>query len=149
MFRVINLTATSAVFTWDAPPLEDRNGIIIGYSINVTKLQTGERQELFSNSTMITVYSLQPYTVYFCISTALTSAGHGPFSDATHFETFEARKYRLQSLSKLTLNPNFEFYLHPYRLVISAMNYHVIQSMEHIQARIPNIFFWLHELYQC
>ena len=130
MFRVINLTATSAVFTWDAPPLEDHNGVIIGYSINVTKLQTGERQELFSSSTMITVYSLQPYTVYFCISTALTSAGHGPFSDATHFETIEARKYRLQSLSKLTLNPNVEFYLHPYRLVISVKNYHVIQSRE-------------------
>jgi len=78
MFRVINLTAISAVFTWNAPPLEDCNGIMIGYSINVTKLQAGERQELFSNSTMITVYSLQPYMVYFCISTALTSAGHGP-----------------------------------------------------------------------
>ena len=101
MFRVLNLTATSAVFTWDAPPLEDRNGIIIGYSINVTKLQTGERQELFSNSTMITVYSLQPYTVYICISTAITSVGHGPFSDATRFQTSEASKCRSSRYLKL------------------------------------------------
>ena len=43
---------------------------------------------------------------------------------------------------------NVEFYLHLYHLVISVMNYHVIQSREHIQARIPNIFLGLHELYQ-
>ena len=99
MFRVSNLTSTSAAFTWDAPALEDHNGIIIGYSVNVAVLQTGERQELFSNSTTITVYSLEPYTVYICVSAAYTSVGRGPFSDATRLETLEARECSSQSLS--------------------------------------------------
>jgi len=105
---------------------------------------------------MITVDSIQPYRVYFCISTALTSAGHGTLSDAAHFETFEARKYRLQSLSKLTWNPNIEFYLHPY--LFGYFSHELPCNFSHelpcnfsqenyIQTRIL-IFFGLHELYQ-
>ena len=92
MLRAVAASSTSIVLTWEAPPPEDLNGLLIGYSINITKLQTGERQELFSNSTMLTVYNLQPYTVYTCVSAAVTNVGHGPFGDAIQSETLEAGK---------------------------------------------------------
>ena len=92
MLRATNISSTSAVFTWKAPPPEDLNGRVIGYSINMTILQTGERLELFSNSITLTVYDLRPYTVYTCVSAAVTNAGYGPFSDAIQIETLEAGK---------------------------------------------------------
>ena len=93
MLRATNISSTSAVFTWEAPPPEDLNGRVIGYFINMTILQTGERLELFSNSTTLTVYHLQPYTVYTCVSTAVTIAGRGPFSDVLQIQTLEAGKW--------------------------------------------------------
>ena len=92
MLRAITVSSTSVVLIWEAPPLEDLNGHVEGYSISVRKLQTGESQELFSNSTMLTVYDLQPYTVYACMSAAVTDVGHGPFSNALQVETLEAGK---------------------------------------------------------
>ena len=92
MLRAVTVSSTFVVLTWETPPPENLNGRVIGYSINVTKLLSGERQELFSNSTMLTVYNLQPYTVYTCISAAVTNAGHGPFSNVLQVETLEAGK---------------------------------------------------------
>ena len=92
MLRAVTVSSTSVVLTWETPPPEDLNGRVIGYSINVTKLLSGERQELFSNSTMLTVYNLQPYTVYTCISAAVTNVGNGPFSNVLQIETLEAGK---------------------------------------------------------
>ena len=92
MLRATNVSSTSVVLTLEAPPPEDLNGFVIGYFINMTVLQTGERLQVFSNSTMPTVYNLQTYTVYTCVSAAVTNAGHGPFSDAIQFQTLEAGK---------------------------------------------------------
>ena len=86
------MSSTSVVLTLEAPPPEDLNGFVIGYFINMTVLQTGERLQVFANSTMPTVYNLQPYTMYTCVSAAVTSAGHGPFSDAIQIQTLEAGK---------------------------------------------------------
>ena len=87
------MSSTSAVLSWAALPPEDHNGFVIGYAINVTNLQSGERMELFSNSTLLTVHNLQPHTLYICVSAAVTSAGLGPVSDTLQFETLEARKF--------------------------------------------------------
>ena len=92
MLRATDVSSTSVVLTWEAPPSEDLNGYVIGYSINMIALQRRERLALFSNSTTLTVYNLQPYTVYTCASAAVTSAGRGPFSDAIQIQTLEAGK---------------------------------------------------------
>ena len=94
MLRATNLSSTSVVLTWETPPSEDLNGRVIGYFINVTKLRSGERLELFSNSTILTVYNLHPYTMYTYIFAAVTNAGHGPFSNALQIETLEAGKWQ-------------------------------------------------------
>ena len=90
MLRAVTVSSSSAVLTWEAPPPEDLNGHLIGYSINMTKIRTGERLELFSNFTSLTVSNLQSYTVYTCISAAVTNAGRGPFSNSIQIVTLEA-----------------------------------------------------------
>ena len=90
MLRAVTVSSTSAVLTWEAPPPEDLNGHLIGYSINLTKIRTEGQLQLFSNSTSLTVYNLQPYTVYTCISAAVTNAGRGPFSNSIQVVTLEA-----------------------------------------------------------
>ena len=92
ILRATNVSSTFVVLTLEAPPPEDLNGFVIGYFINMTVLQTGERLQVFANSTMPTVYNLQPYTMYTCVSAAVTNAGHGPFSDAIQIQTLEAGK---------------------------------------------------------
>jgi len=87
------VSSTSAVLSWDVPPPEDHNGIVLGYAINVTKLQSRETVELFSNSTMLTVHNLKPHTLYGCVSAAVNNAGFGPASVALQFETLEAGTY--------------------------------------------------------
>jgi len=93
MFRAITVSSTSAVLSWAALSPEDHNGFVIGYAINVTNLQSGERMKLFSNSTMLTVHNLQPHTLYGCVSAAVNNAGLGPASVALQLETLEAGKY--------------------------------------------------------
>ena len=78
-----NATITSpysAILTWAPPPPDQQNGIIIGYIINVTILETNETFLLFSNTTSLTVNGLRPFRNYVCIIAAQTSVGIGPYS---------------------------------------------------------------------
>ena len=74
---------------WDPPSLEDWNGIITFYTIQITVLNSGE--ELFFNSTSINfiVSSLSPYTEYLCTVAAGTSVGIGAFSEMIVVQTAE------------------------------------------------------------
>ena len=79
----IEATAVSSrMFTlsWDPPNYEDRNGIIIGYVINVINTRRSETLQYTSNTTALTLSTLSPYTTYYCIVSARTSVGTGPFS---------------------------------------------------------------------
>ena len=76
-------TATSSrmsTLSWNPPDLEDRNGNIIGYVINITNAYTNETSEYTSNTTALTLSTLSPYTTYYCIVAARTSVGTGPFT---------------------------------------------------------------------
>ena len=76
-------TATSSrmsTLSWDPPNFEDRNGVIIGYVINVTNTQRNETLQYTSNATALTLTTLSPYTTYYCIVAARTSVGIGPFT---------------------------------------------------------------------
>ena len=68
-------------FTWQHLPLEYRNGIILGYVINVTS-QNDTSTLLYSgpeNTTHIAAI-FEPYTVYEVMIAAFTRVGVGPFS---------------------------------------------------------------------
>ena len=75
-------SSRSVTFNWQAPLVEEQNGVIISYTINVTDVGRGQTiQRLVSSSqTSITVASLIPFTTYSCSIAASTSAGMGPFS---------------------------------------------------------------------
>ena len=79
----INVTSsTSLLLSWEPPELEDQNGVILGYVINVTVVETGMNFELRSSETTLAVDTLRPFTTYICRIAARTVVGIGPFSIA-------------------------------------------------------------------
>ena len=77
-----NGTATSpysAYLVWDPPPLDQQNGIILGYVINVTIVETSKIVLLYSNTTFLVVNTLRPFRTYICVIAAQTTTGTGPF----------------------------------------------------------------------
>ncbi len=83
------VSKNSAVISWEPPPYEDQNGVILLYIINVTVQETGEMFRLNSTLTTLTVTTLRPYRTYVCVIAATTSAGLGPFSTSVTVETPE------------------------------------------------------------
>ena len=88
------LSALSIEITWQPPPLPDQNGVITGYVINVTSLDTSLSQQFTSNSTTLQIPNLTPFTNYVCIVAARTAIGVGPFSTVVNVQTLEAGMYR-------------------------------------------------------
>ena len=85
-----SITSSSISLSWE-PPLDDqRNGIIVQYTIRIVLVDEGSY--IFVNSTIpsVTVTSLRPYTTYDCFVAAETSAGRGPFSTSLIIVTEEA-----------------------------------------------------------
>lgn len=85
-------SSTSVTLSWEPPPLENQNGVIIGYIIRITSANSGESQELQSTTATITISSLQPFTTYIIVVTAETSAGTGPYSSELMVTTQEDGK---------------------------------------------------------
>ena len=77
---------------WQAPNQEDQNGVITGYSINITLVRTGQTILLTSNTDSLFLDDLQPFTTYTFRVAAVTSVGVGPYSIATSFMTEETGK---------------------------------------------------------
>ncbi len=70
--------------TWEPPIPEDQNGIITGYHISVTALNTGVSFSVFADATNYSLDTLSPHTTYTFSITAMTVVGAGPIS---HFVT--------------------------------------------------------------
>ena len=62
--------------------MEDQNGVIISYVVNVTAVETGMDFELTSSGTTLVADGLRPFTTYICRIAARTTVGVGPFSIA-------------------------------------------------------------------
>lgn len=88
-FEAEATSSQSAVISWDPPPTSEQNGVITGYTINVTAVETGEMFQLFSEETSLNVDTLVPFTTYFCVIAASTSIGTGPFSTVFTLRTPE------------------------------------------------------------
>ena len=87
---VASTNSSSAVhLTWQPPILEQQNGIIIQYVVNVTPLGTTEQFQLVSASNQLTVHSLHPHWTYIFTVSAETSVGAGPPSLAAMATTLE------------------------------------------------------------
>jgi len=90
-----------ALLSWDPPNFEDRNGVIIGYVINVTTI--GVTLQYTSNTVHLTLDTLSPFTTYYCIIAARTSVGTGPFSIVLTFLTHEDGRFSSQIFNPFPL----------------------------------------------
>ena len=89
---VTTTNSRSISLVWDPPPEEHRNGIIIGYLINVSAVDPGETFHLFTTNDSAVVNGLRPFTTYFTAVAAQTNAGVGPFSTTIQADTTESCK---------------------------------------------------------
>ena len=83
------LSSSSVSLSWNPPPVESQNGIIISYHLNITTLATGSVTLYTSYDTTIQVNGLVPYTTYTCLIAAETSIGRGPYTTIITFTTME------------------------------------------------------------
>ena len=86
------MSSRSISLNWDSPLFENQNGIIIGYIINVTVVETEENFDLFSNSNNLTIGLLRPYSTYRLKIAGQTVVGIGTFSAAITIMTPEDGK---------------------------------------------------------
>ena len=72
--------------SWDPPSLDEHNGIIREYLVNITEVDTGRTFERSSTVESLVVTSLHPYYSYSFTIAAIT-VGLGPFSEAVVVQT--------------------------------------------------------------
>ena len=87
--NAIALSPTSIHITWDPPLLQDHNGIIREYRVNVTEAATSTITEHVINQTQLVVTDLKPFHVYYCSIVAVT-VDEGPHTVSVSVLTQEA-----------------------------------------------------------
>ena len=94
-FAIEATTPRTLYFSWEPPPLEQQNGVIIGYVVQIISDDSGLVFQIFSNgnSTNVSAAHLMPYTVYRCTVAANTVPGTGPYSDEVLILTPEDGKH--------------------------------------------------------
>ena len=86
-FNAFATSPSSAVLTWQPPPFDQQNGVILSYVIDMIVVETGDNFLLFSNSTALTITNLKPFRTYICFIAAQTSVGTGPYGNPFVFYT--------------------------------------------------------------
>lgn len=76
------LSSTAITIMWEAPELEEQNGIIISFNISLLELPTNVTltYQQAGLHTELVINSLHPYYEYSCSVAAATEVGAGPFS---------------------------------------------------------------------
>lgn len=72
------LNSTHVLLTWDPPPSDQINGVILGYRINITELNTGATSDYIANETEAVIGPLHPHYNYNFTVVAFTEVGQGP-----------------------------------------------------------------------
>ena len=94
------LSPTSILLTWSPPSASDHNGVITGYVIKVTEINTQfTTQQTLHDGENITIISLSPFTNYLCTVAAQTSAGLGPFGPGQVIQTQESGRLLLKDIT--------------------------------------------------
>ena len=86
--------SSAIVVFWRLPPFEERNGVIISYTIVLLEMPTNMTliYQREGNHTELIVEELHPYYEYRCSIAAQTQIGTGPFSDSVTVRTAEDGK---------------------------------------------------------
>ena len=82
-FSIEATTSRTLYFTWEPPLLEQQNGVIIGYTVNVVLDDSSMMFKLYpdDHATNLSATVFKPYTVYRCVVAAFTTPGTGPYSN--------------------------------------------------------------------
>ena len=90
--------STSLFLSWSSPPAEQQNGIITGYRVCYTNVETDVKVIIFGEvtETDVTLTSLEPFTVYNVEIAAGTFVGFGPVATAV-VRTLSDRKLHVWS----------------------------------------------------
>ncbi len=87
---VMVLSPRSIEITWIPPDEQERHGIIVKYTVNVTSLPSGEVITLMDTpETSLTISNLKPYSKYLVGVKAATTVGEGPYGDFIQASTPE------------------------------------------------------------
>lgn len=126
--RAEPIDSNTLVLHWEPPLLEDRNGVIRIYIVNITELETGETMQHVSIELTISISSLHPHYVYQYSISAQTIAS-GPFSEPAVIQMPEAGMCtKIHSIAELTmmttvcLTVNLASSLPPVNIVVSAIS---------------------------
>ena len=86
------LTATSISISWEPPQPEQHNGVLMGYLVSITEIETQTVFQLSTNNTILVVSMLHPSYNYACRVAAVTVAS-GPLSFPVTIQTLETGKF--------------------------------------------------------
>lgn len=84
---VVGLTATSTKLAWDPPPLAQRNGKMVKYTVVYRDINSQHNNTNSTTETQMTINGLQPDTTYDIRVQAFTSKGGGPMSPSIQSRT--------------------------------------------------------------
>ena len=89
------------IVSWRLPPFEERNGVIISYTIVLVELPTNKTliYQREGNHTQLIVEDLHPYYEYRCSIVAATHVGASPSSASVTIRTAEDGKGNELTLS--------------------------------------------------
>ena len=87
-----SVTASSLTLTWQPPSVENLNGIIRQYIVQIVETDTGRTLTIASNNTEVTVEDLHPFYIYICRIAAET-VELGPYSAPITVQLNEDGKY--------------------------------------------------------
>lgn len=76
---VTALNSTTVFITWEPLPVHEANGIITGYTVNVSVTETQTQSQHIVPTTELTLSALHPYYTYTIVVSAAT-VKQGPFS---------------------------------------------------------------------
>ena len=97
------VNSSTIVLNWNPPDVDDQNGIVRYYVVNVTELQTENMFQFTANATSLTITSLHPAYTY-KISVSAATIGPGPFSPTLSLQTDEAGKNLFFSVESCELH---------------------------------------------
>ena len=89
--QVVATYSRTVELVWTPPPMQQQNGIIRRYIVNLTSTSDGRQLIRYSQATTTLVHNLHPFTNYTCSVSAETVAP-GPFSPAVLVQTPEDGK---------------------------------------------------------
>lgn len=82
-------TPRSIKLTWDPPLMQNRNGIIVNYTIFITVDDTTTVEIMTTATDTIITDQIKPFTIYTCSVAANTRVGRGPQTAPQYITTPE------------------------------------------------------------